>query len=187
MFEACPYLLPIPRQPMVSSKDCSGIFYPPFGPLVLSLPSLHLSTERNFGVCHLLCVGGLLLKPWSTTHCNAQAARDIETPSTSQLVYRSNCLDLKSNHSFGLWKTLPPNSFTRTTQVHCKSSCDVLQLGNSNLLPVPLGSRVPYVFIPATGLECDQAGCKDAIFWFRAPYTARLHHSWPRSMFWAST
>lgn len=187
MFEACIYLFPIPRQPLVSSKDCSGVFYPsilyPFGPLVLPILSLHLSTETNLGVCHPLCTGALLLKPCSSTHCNTWAAWDTETPLTAQLIRRSNCLDLKSNHSFGLWKTLLPNSLTRTTRVHCKNSCDVLQLGNSNLLPVPVGSWVPYIFIPGTELECDQTGCEDTIFWIGAPYAARLCYSWPCSKF----
>lgn len=122
-----------------SSILLSSILYP-FGPLVLPILSPHLSTETNLGVCHLLCTGGLLLKPCSSTHCNAWAAWGIETPLTAQLIGRSNCLDLKSNHSFGLWKTLLPNSLTHTTQVHCKNSCDVLPLGNSNPLPVPVGS-----------------------------------------------
>lgn len=60
MFEACIYLLPIPHQTMVSSKDCFVVFCPLFGPLVLPLTSLHLSTEINFGVCHLLVHGRII-------------------------------------------------------------------------------------------------------------------------------
>lgn len=47
------------------------------------------------------------------------------------------------------------------------------------LLPAPVGSQVSYIFIPATGLECDQTDCEDAVFWIRSPYTAIhiLHHT----------
>lgn len=41
--------------------------------------------------------------------------------------------------------------------------------------------------LPAAGLKCDQTGCEGAVFWVRAPYTARLCHSQPWSKFWANT
>lgn len=101
MFEACFYLLLTPCQHVFSSKDCFEVCHPPFGPLGLLLPSPRLSTDKYSGVCCLLCIGGLLLKPCLATHCDAWAAHDMQRSLTTQPIWRSNHLDLKKNHSFG--------------------------------------------------------------------------------------